>query len=284
MLDMGFIDDIQFILDLAPEERVMSLFSATMPTEILRLSEEYLKNPKQFLLDADDLSGEGIDQAYLVIKDRDKFKYLIDFIKKTKGQSIVFCSTKYRTRDVAKFLHQEKYDAVAIEGDMSQHRREQSMSKFRSGKADILVATDVASRGIDVPRVELVINYDVPNQEMAYFHRIGRTARAGAKGRAITFVSYSSVGDWNLIKRQIKVNLTDLNKEMGIEISIPDPLKRQIPSRRYGSQSRSGYSRGSRSGGYGRTDRGDPRDDRRGGRRRYGESSRRNSYGGRSRW
>ncbi|MDH3192652.1 MAG: DEAD/DEAH box helicase, partial [Nitrosopumilus sp.] len=283
MLDMGFIDDIQFILDLAPEERVMSLFSATMPTEILRLSEEYLKNPKQFLLDADDLSGEGIDQAYLVIKDRDKFKYLIDFLKQTKGQSIVFCSTKYRTRDVAKFLHQEKFDAVAIEGDMSQHRREQSMAKFRTGKADILVATDVASRGIDVPRVELVVNYDVPNQEMAYFHRIGRTARAGAKGKAITLVSYSSVGDWNLIKRQIKVSLTDLNKEMGIEISIPDPLKRQVPTRRYGSQPRSGYSRSSRSGGYGRSDRRDSRDER-GGRKRYGDRSGKNSYGGRSRW
>ena len=187
MLDMGFIDDIQFILDLAPEERVMSLFSATMPTEILRLSEEYLKNPKQFLLDADDLSGEGIDQSYLVIKDRDKFKYLIDFVKQTKGQSIVFCSTKYRTRDVAKFLHQEKFVAVAIEGDMSQHRREQSMSKFRSGKADILVATDVASRGIDVPRVELVINYDVPNQEMAYFHRIGRNCKSWSKGQGNNF-------------------------------------------------------------------------------------------------
>ncbi|QDI89423.1 DEAD/DEAH box helicase [Candidatus Nitrosopumilus sp. SW] len=284
MLDMGFVDDISFILDLAPEDRVMSLFSATMPTEILRLSEEYLKNPKQFLLDADDLSGEGIDQSYLVIKDRDKFKYLIDFIKPVKGQSIVFCSTKYRTRDVAKFLHQEKFDAVAIEGDMSQHRREQSMGKFRSGKADILVATDVASRGIDVPRVELVINYDVPNQEMAYFHRIGRTARAGAKGKAITFVSYSSVGDWNLIKRQIKVPIKDLNEEMGIEISIPDPLKRQMPSRRYGGQSRSNYSRGGRSGGYGRSGGRDSRDDR-GGRRRYNDrGGNRNSYGGRSRW
>ena len=183
-------------------------------------------------------------------------------------------------------LHQEKFVAVAIEGDMSQHRREQSMSKFRSGKADILVATDVASRGIDVPRVELVINYDVPNQEMAYFHRIGRTARAGAKGKAITFVSYSSVGDWNIIKRQIKVPIKDLNEEMGIEISIPDPLKRQTPSRRYGGQSRSNYSRG---GGFSRGDRSrDSRDSRGGGsgggRRRYNDRGPRNSYGGRSRW
>ena len=284
MLDMGFIDDIQFILDLAPEERVMSLFSATMPTEILRLSEEYLNNPKQFLLDADDLSGEGIDQSYLVIKDRDKSKYLIDFIKKGKGQCIVFCSTKYRTRDVARFLHKERFDAVAIEGDMSQHRREQSMSKFRSGKANILVATDVASRGIDVPRVGLVVNYDIPNQELVYFHRIGRTARAGAKGKAITFVSYSSVGDWNIIKRQIKVPITDLNEEMGIKVSIPDPLKRQTSSRRFGGQHRGNYSRGGRSGGFGRSDR---RHDTRGGqheRRKSGDKGFRNSYGGRSRW
>ena len=290
MLDMGFIDDIQFILDLSPEDRIMSLFSATMPTAILRLAEDYLHNPKQILLDADDLSGEGIDQAFLVIKDRDKFKYLLDFIKPIKGQIIVFCSTKYRTRDVAKYLHQEKYSAVAIEGDMSQSRREQSMGKFRSGKADILVATDVASRGIDVPRVQLVVNYDVPNQEMVYFHRIGRTARAGAEGKAITMVSYSSVGDWNIIKRQIKVPLRDLNQEMNIEISIPDPLKRQSSSRRYGGGggSRSNYSRGGgygrgggggRGGGYGRNSRDD-----RGSKRKDSGGDGKNSYGGRSRW
>ncbi len=283
MLDMGFIDDIQFILDLTPEERTMSLWSATMPTEILRLSEEYLNNPKQFLLDADDLSGEGIDQSFLVIKDRDKFDYLIDFIKKAKGQIIVFCSTKYRTRDVAKFLHQEKFNAIAIEGDMSQHRREQAMAKFRSAKADILVATDVASRGIDVPRVGLVVNYDVPNQDMVYFHRIGRTARAGGKGKAITFVSYSSLGDWNLIKKQIKADLTDLNKEMKIEIKIPDPLKRQIPSRRYGGQGRSSYSRGSSYGGYGRSNRGGS-DDRGRDRKKYDDRGGKSRYGGRSRY
>jgi ATP-dependent RNA helicase DeaD len=295
MLDMGFIDDIQFILDLSPEDRVMSLYSATMPTAILRLAEDYLHNPKQILLDADDLSGEGIDQAFLVIKDRDKFKYLLDFIKPIKGQIIVFCSTKYRTRDVAKYLHQEKYSAVAIEGDMSQSRREQSMGKFRSGKADILVATDVASRGIDVPRVQLVVNYDVPNQELVYFHRIGRTARAGAEGKAITFVSYSSVGDWNIIKRQIKVPLRDLNQEMNIQISIPDPLKRQSSGRRYGGGgSRSNYSRGG-GGGYGRGGGGgygrgggggygrNSRDDR-GSKRKDSGSDGKNSYGGRSRW
>jgi len=283
MLDMGFIDDIQFILDLTPEDKIMSLFSATMPVEILRLSEDYLRNPKQFLLDADDLSVEGIEQAYLVIKDRDKMKHLVDFINQNKkGQTIVFCSTKNRTRDVAKMLHKSSFNAVAIEGDMSQHRREQSMSKFRQGKADILVATDVAARGIDVPRVALVINYDIPNQEMVYFHRIGRTARAGGKGKAITLVSYSSVGDFNIIKRQIKVNMADLNKEMGIEIRIPDPLKRQTGSRRFGTFQKATARSGSRSSYRGNTRDGRQRDGRKksSGDRHSGDRF----YGLRSRW
>jgi ATP-dependent RNA helicase DeaD len=118
------------------------------------------------------------------------------------------------------------------------------MSQFRRGQADILVATDVAARGIDVPQVALVVNYDVPNQEMVYFHRIGRTARAGALGRAITLVSYSSIGDFNLIKQQIKVSMTDLNEKMGIRVEIPDPLKRQVGPRRVFSHSRTGFGRG----------------------------------------
>jgi ATP-dependent RNA helicase DeaD len=249
MLDMGFIEDIEFILDLTPKQKLMSLYSATMPPAILRLAENYLNNPKQFLLSADDLSGEGIEQAFLVIKDRDKLKHLINFIEgNEKGQTIVFCSTKYRTRDVARNLSRTNYSVVAIEGDMSQHRREKSMSQFRRGKAEILVATDVAARGIDVPEVALVINYDVPNQELIYFHRIGRTARAGAKGRAITLVSYSSIGDWKIIKQQTKVEMTDLNEEMGIKINIPDPLKRQTGQRRMGYQRSSYGKRGHHSG------------------------------------
>ena len=255
MLDMGFIDDIQFILDLVPEEKGMSLFSATMPVEILRLSEEYLRNPKHFLLDADDLSGEGIDQSFLILRDKEKEKYLMDFLNEATGQKIIFCSTKYRTRNVTKMLHRAKREAVAIEGDMSQHRREISMGKFRRGKAEILVATDVAARGIDVPQVQMVINYDVPNQDLMYFHRIGRTARAGAKGRAITFVSYSSVPDWNVIKRQIKVDLRDLNEEMNIEYNIPDPLKRQVgprsSARGRGNRRGGGRFGGKRGGGFG---------------------------------
>ena len=269
MLDMGFIEDIEYVLQKVPGNRITSLFSATMPPEILRLSDKYLNNPKNILIDSDDLSGEGIDQSFLVIKDREKHKYLTDFINQNRGQVIVFCSTKIRTRNVARDLQKSRYKVVAIEGDMSQNKREYSMMKFRKNQADILVATDVAARGIDVPRVGLVVNYDVPNQDMVYFHRIGRTARAGAKGRAITLVSYSSIADWKFIKKQIKSDLTDLNKKMGIEVHIPDPLKRDV-GRRIAQPMRSGYGRRPSYGG--------GRSSYVGGRSSYGGG--RSSYGG----
>ena len=233
MLDMGFIEDIEFILDLTPDKRNISLWSATMPPQIMRLAETNMKSPKRILVDSDELSCAGIDQSFLIIKDREKSKFLLDFIHGNIGQCIVFCSTKIRTRDVAKLLYKSGESVVSVEGDMSQHRRESSMSKFRKSNANILVATDVAARGIDIPKVALVINYDIPNRDMVYFHRIGRTARAGAKGRAITMVSYSSVGEWNEIKKQTKVNMTDLNEKLGIEVKIPDPLKRRVATRQF---------------------------------------------------
>ena len=267
MLDMGFIEDIEYVLQKVPGNRITSLWSATMPPEILRLADKYLNNAKNILIDSDDLSGEGIDQSFLVIKDREKHKYLTDFINQNRGQVIVFCSTKIRTRNVARDLQKSRYKVVAIEGDMSQNKREYSMMKFRKNQADILVATDVAARGIDVPKVGLVVNYDVPNQDMVYFHRIGRTARAGAKGRAITLVSYSSIADWKFIKKQIKSDLTDLNKKMGIEVHIPDPLKRDV-GRRIAQPMRSGYGRRPSYGGGGRSSYGG------GGRSSYGGGGR----------
>ena len=268
MLDMGFIEDIEYVLEKVPANRITSMFSATMPPEILRLSDKYLNNPENILIDSDDLSGEGIDQSFLVIKDRDKHRYLTDFIKENRGQVIVFCSTKIRTRNVSRDLQKARFKVVAIEGDMSQNKREYSMMKFRKNQADVLVATDVAARGIDVPKVGLVVNYDVPNQDMVYFHRIGCTARAGAKGRAITLVSYSSIADWKIIKKQIKSDLTDLNKKMGIEVNIPDPLKRDV-GRRIAQPMRSGYGRRPSYGGRSRPS--------------YGGRSRPSYGGGRSR-
>ena len=127
MLDMGFIEDIQFILDLTPEERVTSLWSATMPQEIMRLAQTHMNSPKKILVDSDDLSGAGIDQSFLIIKDREKTKFLLDFIDGNIGQCIVFCSTKIRTRDVARMLRKSGKKSVAFVGDLSQNKREDSM-------------------------------------------------------------------------------------------------------------------------------------------------------------
>ena len=132
MLDMGFVDDIEFILDLTPEEKTVSLWSATMPPEIMRLAETNMISPKRILVDSDDLSGAGIDQSFLVIKDKEKMKFLFDFLDGNIGQCIVFCSTKMRTRTVARELYKARESVVTIEGDMSQHKREDSMQRFRT--------------------------------------------------------------------------------------------------------------------------------------------------------
>jgi len=268
MLDMGFIDDIEFVLERVPENRITSLWSATMPSEILRLSEKYLNEPKRVLIDTDDLSGEGINQSFLVIKDREKQKYLANFIKENKkGQTIVFCSTKIRTRNVSRDLQKARFSVVAIEGDMSQSRREHSMSKFRKSHADVLVATDVAARGIDVPKVGLVVNYDVPNQDMVYFHRIGRTARIGNKGKAITIVAGRETRDFVELKREIKSKITNFEGKQIYRYEIPlEEEKYTRMGRRNGRGGSPRYGRG-----------GQNRDSSRG--RRYG-GNRSGGYGG----
>ncbi|MDW0208431.1 MAG: DEAD/DEAH box helicase, partial [Nitrososphaeraceae archaeon] len=188
MLDMGFVDDIKFILFYVNERRQTCLFSATMPIEILRLSREYMKEPEQIRLNEDEISLETIDQSYLIVEEREKFKHLCNFIRnREKGQqTIVFVATKQRTQRIADDLNKEGFKVITIHGDLSQRQRDYSMNRFKNGSEDILVATDIAARGIDVPTVGNIINYDIPEDPLIYFHRIGRTARAGASGKAIS--------------------------------------------------------------------------------------------------
>jgi len=186
MLDMGFIEDIKFILFYVTEDRQTCLFSATMPQEILRLAQDYMKEPKEIRLNEEELSLDTIDQSYLIVHEREKFKHLCNFIKnRDKKQTIVFAATKQRTHRLANELKQEGFRAITIHGDLSQKQRDIAMHRFKNGSENILVATDIAARGIDVPAVGHVINYDVPEDPLIYFHRIGRTARAGATGKAI---------------------------------------------------------------------------------------------------
>jgi ATP-dependent RNA helicase DeaD len=249
MLDMGFIDDIKFILYYINKDRQTCLFSATMPAEILRLAQEYMHDAKEVRLNEEELSLDTIEQSYLVIQEKDKFKHLCNFIKgRDKKQTIVFAATKQRTRRLVDELNQDGFEAISIHGDLSQRERDNAMYRFKNGREDILVATDIAARGIDVPAVGHVINYDVPAEPLMYFHRIGRTARAGAPGKAISLVSQDRVDDFGRILKRTKQTIKRLNEEMGITV----PVFQQRPYDRY--QRRSSYwhkSRGHGSKGHG---------------------------------
>lgn len=275
MLDMGFIDDIKFILFYVNEDRQTCLFSATMPPEILRLADEYMRQNKveQVRLNEEEITLETIDQSYLVVEEREKFKHLTDFIRRdqnAKSQTIVFAATKQRADRLAYKLRQEGFSAVTIHGDLSQKQRDNAMHKFKRGTEDILVATDIAARGIDVPAIGNVINYDVPEDPNIYFHRIGRTARALGEGKAISLVSNDRVSDFERILAQTKLPIRKLNDELGIV--VPVIAQRQASFGRGGGYRwRGGY--GSRNG-Y-RNERGG------GGQRRYGSGGgSRGGYGG----
>jgi ATP-dependent RNA helicase DeaD len=257
MLDMGFIDDIKFILFYVNEDRQTCLFSATMPPEISRLAQEYMKDVREIRLNEEELSLETIDQSYLIVEEKEKFKHLCDFIKnRDKKQTIVFAATKQRTHRLAGELKHTGFNAVTIHGDLSQKQRDNAMYRFKNGTDDILVATDIAARGIDVPAVGHVINYDVPGDPLIYFHRIGRTARAGGTGRAISLVSHDRVDDFSRILNQTEHPIRKLNDEMGIKIPISQNSYRRPQYRRgYGNNSNRSYgsrSYGNSSGRYGR--------------------------------
>ena len=215
MLDMGFIDDIKFILFYISQERQTCLFSATMPPEIMRIAQEYMHDAKEVMLNQE-LSLDTIEQCYLIIREKEKFKHLCNIIeKREKKQTIVFAATKKITQSLANDLIQEGFRAITIHGDLSQWERENAMHKFKKGTVDILVATDIAARGIDVPAVGHIINYDIPSEPLMYFQRIGRTARAGARGKAISLVAHDRVDAFYRILRKTKHPIRRLNEEMG---------------------------------------------------------------------
>jgi len=228
MFDMGFVDDIKFILDRVPSNRQTCLFGATMPNEILRLAARYMRQPEKILLDSDELGLYTIEQSYLVVDGRDRFEHLCEQIKRRNTQTIVFCATKYRTRNLARDLQAKGFRVSAIHGDLPQTKRDEVMRRFRKGQDNILVATELAARGIDVPQVGHVINYDVPSDPLMYFHRIGRTARAGGSGLAFTLVSYQDQDAFKRILERTEVPIKRLNEELGIEI------KAYMPQRNYG--------------------------------------------------
>jgi ATP-dependent RNA helicase DeaD len=195
MLDMGFVDDMKTILWAMPEERQTLLFSATMPDRVMDLVHKFQKDPQVVNVAGEQVTVPQVEQTFLEVKQWSKLEVLCRLIETyNPSSSLVFCNTKRRVDQIVADLKSKGYRADSLHGDMNQSRRDSAMLKFRKQQSRILVATDVAARGLDVNGVEAVINYDLPPEEEYYVHRIGRTARMGKSGRAFTLVTSGELG------------------------------------------------------------------------------------------
>jgi ATP-dependent RNA helicase DeaD len=190
MLRMGFIEDVEWILDQTPETRQTALFSATMPEEIRRIARRHLRDPQEIAIEARTATAETIRQRYWLVSGLHKLDALTRILEVEPFDALLmFVRTKIATTELANRLEARGYAAAALNGDMAQKMREQMVERLKQGALDILVATDVAARGLDVDRISHVVNYDIPYDTEAYIHRIGRTGRAGRQGDAILFVA-----------------------------------------------------------------------------------------------
>ena len=190
MLNMGFQEDVERILEDTPEKKQVALFSATMPNAIRRISRDYLNNPEEVTVKSETRTNTNITQRYLFTAHRNKLDAITRILEVTEFEAmIVFVRTKNETEEIAEKLRARGFSAAAINGDIAQQQRERTVDQLRDGRLDILVATDVAARGLDVERISHVLNYDIPNDTESYVHRIGRTGRAGRTGEAILFVT-----------------------------------------------------------------------------------------------
>ena len=208
MLDMGFRDDIETILRKIPEQRQTILFSATMPKAILNLTKRYQSNPQLIKLVHKEMTVPNVEQFFVEVKQQAKTEVLSRLIDLHDLKlSLVFCNTKRRVDELVESLKARGYLADGLHGGLQQKQRDSVMSKFRGGEIDILVATDVAARGIDVGATDAVFNYDIPTDDEYYVHRIGRTARAGKAGRAFTFVTGKEMYRIRQIQRFTKTKI-----------------------------------------------------------------------------
>lgn len=214
MLRMGFIDDVEWILEQTPDDIQIALFSATMPSEIRKIAQEYLHEPEQITIKVTTASAENIRQRFWVVSGIHKLDALTRILEaETFDGMIIFVRTKTATIELAEKLEARGYSASAINGDMSQALRERAINHLKNGKLDILIATDVAARGLDVDRITHVVNYDIPYDTESYIHRIGRTGRAGRTGDAILFIAPR--------ERRLLMNIEKATKQKVEEMGLP---------------------------------------------------------------
>jgi len=224
MLDMGFRDDIEFIFSKIPQKPQILLFSATMPNEILRLINKFIGKDYEFIrVKPEEVVVDKIDQFAVKVKEENRYKTLKDYLTEHNDKKvIIFSETKIGVEELYKKLKSEGFKVGAIHGDYKQTKREKILKDFRKNNLSILVATDVASRGLDIKDVNLVINYYLPNNPESYVHRIGRTGRAGKKGLAISLFSYNENRSLKDIKNITKGKLKILDRK-----SLKDKEKRE---------------------------------------------------------
>jgi superfamily II DNA/RNA helicase len=213
MLDLGFLPDVEKILSSTPNRAQTMLFSATMPGDIIALARRFMNQPIH--IRTQDSEDEGavvtrIKQHVLRAHAMDKIEMLARILQaEGRGPTMVFCRTKRTAQKTAEELMERGFKAAPIHGDLGQSAREKALSDFKAGKSDVLVATDVAARGIDIDGITHVINYQCPEDEKTYVHRIGRTARAGAHGIAVTFVDWDELARWKMINQTLELGLAE---------------------------------------------------------------------------
>ncbi len=210
MLDMGFIDEVASIIKTLPKKRITLLFSATMPDEVHRIAQEYMVRPEMVAFESDTKTVDTVEQFYYRVEPHEK-RYQLNRVLKAEqpASCIVFCNTKHAVDRVSRFLSQKGYAAQALHGDISQNKRMKTINDFKAGGTRILVATDVAARGIHIDELSLVVNYDVPVERDSYVHRIGRTGRTGLDGRAISLVTGEDIMGLYEIEEHIGVLIAE---------------------------------------------------------------------------
>ncbi|MHB9853453.1 DEAD/DEAH box helicase [Streptomyces krungchingensis] len=239
MLDLGFLPDVEKIINMLPARRQTMLFSATMPGAVIGLARRYMSQPTHIRATAPDDEGvtvANISQHVYRAHNMDKAEMVARILQaEGRGLAMIFCRTKRTAADLADQLQQRGFASGAVHGDLGQGAREQALRAFRNGKVDVLVCTDVAARGIDVEGVTHVINYQSPEDEKTYLHRIGRTGRAGASGTAITLVDWDDIPRWQLINKALELNFNDppetysTSPHLFEELSIPAGTKGVLP-------------------------------------------------------
>ncbi|WP_199920584.1 DEAD/DEAH box helicase, partial [Streptomyces sp. NRRL S-481] len=239
MLDLGFLPDVEKIINMLPVRRQTMLFSATMPGAVIGLARRYMSQPTHIRATAPDDAGATVANTKQYIyraHNMDKPEMVARILQaEGRGLAMVFCRTKRTAADLADQLKQRGFASGAVHGDLGQGAREQALRAFRNGKVDVLVCTDVAARGIDVEGVTHVINYQSPEEEKTYLHRIGRTGRAGAKGTAITLVDWDDIPRWQLINKALELDFNDppetysTSPHLYSDLGIPEGTKGVLP-------------------------------------------------------